>query len=170
MSFKEKEAERIKRMNSTQLSRFWRLCFERLNDPLYQDRKEKINIQINLIKQAWRNPDNFNLYNGRVELGVMGAMAYHVGDTEGVKEPYRRDIIREVVIGPIPMVGNPRYMDWWGDDCTERRLQAVKSFLMDKINSPQHRNHHRAITEWKNDLAWIEEIGHDILKDCRKIK
>lgn len=170
MSFEEKQAKRINEMDSTQLSNFWRLCIERLNDPLYQDRKEKIEIQIKLIKEAWKNPDNFNLYKGRVELGVMGAMAYHVGDTAGVKESYRRDIIREVLIGPIPMVGNPTYMKWWGEDCTDRRLQAIKSFLVDKINSPQHKNHYRAISEWEADLAWVEENGDKILKNCSEYK
>lgn len=170
MSFEEKQAKRINEMDSTQLSNFWRLCIERLNDPLYQDRKEKIEIQIKLIKEAWKNPDNFNLYKGRVELGVMGAMAYHVGDTAGVKESYRRDIIREVLIGPIPMVGNPTYMKWWGEDCTDRRLQAIKSFLVDKINSPQHKNHYRAISEWEADLAWVEEKGDKILKNCSEYK
>ena len=67
------------------------------------------------------------------------------------------------------MVGNPTYMKWWGEDCTDRRLQAIKSFLVDKINSPQHKNHYRAISEWEADLAWVEEKGDKILKIVVKI-
>jgi hypothetical protein len=167
--FKDTWSGRIKEMSAKELSNFWRVCIERLSDPSYANRIDKIKIQIELIKTAWTNPDNFHLYSDRVELGLMGAMSYHVGDTQGVKDSYRKDIIREVLIGPIPQVGNPEYMKWWGDDCSPRRLQAIKSFLLDKINSPQHRNHHRALSEWSSDLKWLEDNGEEILESCRDI-
>jgi|TARA_B100001093_G_C26788069_1_gene997625 hypothetical protein len=101
---------------------------------------------------------------GRVETGLMAEMGYHVGDTKGVKQKYRRLIIEDVIKGPIPLVGNKRYMSWWGNDKSERRLQAAKDFLRDKIYSPQHKNHYRAVSEWKEDLHWLEQIGEELIK------
>ena len=105
--------------------------------------------------------DNFV---GRVETGLMAEMGYRVGDTKGVKQKYRRLIIEDVIKGPIPLVGNRRYMSWWGSDKSDRRLQAVKDFLKDKIYSPQHKNHYRAVSEWTEDLDWVNEIGEELIK------
>lgn len=103
-------------------------------------------------------------YVGRIEVGLMSEMGYHVGDTNGVKPNARRLIIIDVIEGPLPLVGNPRYMSWWGKDGTKKRLQAMKSFLRDKIYSPQHRNHHRALAEWREDLTWVEKHGEEHIR------
>lgn len=105
---------------------------------------------------------------GRVKIGVMRFFGYHVGETNGKKENFRRQVIIRVITGDIPSFANKEYIAWWGKKCSARRVQAVKDFLIDKISSPQHKNHERAIKEWKEDLEWLERKSEDILSICNQ--
>ena len=152
-------------MSPNELAKYYRLCVKRLTDPKLSKKHEQLISIISLIKERWLNMANIDDgtgggdYTGRLEDGLMSIMGYRVGDTQGVKEEYRRLIIKDVLTGPIPLVGNPKYMKWWGNDGSAKRLHAMKSWLRDKIHSPQHRNHHRAVGEWKDDLEWVEKNG-----------
>ena len=124
-----------------ELSKLYIRAITNLADEKLSNRHQEVKWQIEIIKECWQNMDTQDNFIGRVETGLMAEMGYHVGDTKGVKQKYRRLIIEDVIKGPIPLVGNRRYMSWWGSDKSDRRLQAVKDFLRDKIYSPQHKNH-----------------------------
>ena len=70
----------------------------------------------------------------------------------------------EVLKGPLPFVESPSYMREWGENGTLDRYNKLKRFLNAEINSPIQKNHYRAITEWKEDLEWLENNGEDYVK------
>ena len=92
--------------------------------------------------------------SGKPSEGIMSTMGYRVGDTQGIKKEYRQLILLEILKGPLPFVDSPSYMREWGADSSIMRFNKLKRFFNGEINSPLQRNNHRAITEWKNDLAW----------------
>ena len=164
MKSKNEWKEIIDEMFYSELSKLYKQSIARLADEKLAKRHQEIEWQVECIKERWSNMTIENDFIGRVEIGLMSEMGYHVGDTKGVKKKYRRLIIEDVVKGPIPLVGNKRYMSWWGADASTRRLQAMKDFLGDKIHSPAHKNHYRALSEWSEDLTWLEKNGDEFTK------
>ncbi len=152
-------------MSLAKLSDYYILCQSRLADPKYKNDIDDLNFLVSEIKKNWNSSRILNdqKKQGRVEKGLMAVMGYRVGDTQGVNEVYRRLIITDVLYGPLPLVGNHDYMNWWGLDKTKFRLNRMKSWLRDKIYSPQHKNHHRAIGEWQEDLDWLEIYGDELI-------
>mgnify|MGYP006187262065 CR=1 FL=1 len=147
----------IGNMSATKLADFYRLCVKRKTMLEYRDRLSELNHCIDLIKKCWENVDKNDIKqsSGPVNPGLMAVMGYHVGDTEGVNHYYRRLIIQDVLIGALPLVGNKRYMDYWGADNSDERFAAMKNWLNFRANDPKHKNHHRALDEWKSDLSWL---------------
>lgn len=68
-------------------------------------------------------------------------------------------IMIEILKGPIPFVESPSYMKEWGDNGSLDRYNKLKRFLNGEINSPLQKNNYRAISEWKEDLIWLEDEG-----------
>ena len=40
----------------------------------------------------------------------------------------------------------------------------MKRFLTSEIKMPMQKNNYRAISEWKEDLQWLEEVGTEYIK------
>ena len=135
---------------------------KRLSDETSELKKNDINIIIELIKEEWMNRLNESSESsGAPSEGVMSTMGYRVGDTQGVKQDYRILIMIEILKGPLPFVDSPHYMREWGDDASIERYKKMKRFLVGEINSPLQRNNYRAISEWKDDLDWLEKNGQE---------
>jgi hypothetical protein len=133
---------------------------KRLSDELNELKKTDIKIIIELIKEEWMNRLNDSSESsGAPSEGVMSTMGYRVGDTQGIKQEYRILIMIEILKGPLPFVDSPQYMREWGENASIERYAKMKRFLIGEINSPLQRNNYRAITEWKDDLSWLEENG-----------
>jgi hypothetical protein len=51
----------------------------------------------------------------------------------------------------------------WGSDGSLTRFNKMQRFLNSEINSPLQRNNYRAISEWKDDLAWLKVEGRQFI-------
>lgn len=133
---------------------------KRLVDETNQLKKIEIETVILLIKQEWmRRLEEDGLSSGAPAEGIMSTMGYRVGDTQGIKQEYRTMIMIEILKGPLPFVESPSYMREWGEDGSLDRYSKLKRFLNGEINSPLQKNNYRAISEWKEDLIWLEDEG-----------
>ena len=160
----------IQNIDPDKVSPWYIKCFDRLSSSKYSEKdKDTIRFQMKCLDQRMNAISESGISLGRVEIGVMRFFGYRVGETNGKKENFRRQVIIRVITGDIPSFANKKYIAWWGETCSTRRVQAVKDFLRDKIFSPQHKNHERAIQEWKDDLEWLEKESDNILaKWCNK--
>ena len=137
---------------------------KRLVDETNQLKKIDIETVVSLIKQEWmRRLEEDGLSSGAPAEGMMSTMGYRVGDTQGIKQEYRTMIMIEILKGPLPFVESPSYMREWGEDGSLDRYNKLKRFLNGEINSPLQRNNYRAISEWKEDLKWLEKNGEDYI-------
>jgi hypothetical protein len=137
---------------------------KRIVDETNQLKKVDIETVISLIKQEWmRRLEEGGLSSGAPAEGIMSTMGYRVGDTQGIKQDYRIMIMIEILKGPLPFVESPGYMREWGEDGSLDRYNKLKRFLNGEINSPLQRNNYRAISEWKEDLKWLEKNGEDFI-------
>ena len=137
---------------------------KRIVDETNQPKKVDIETVISLIKQEWmRRLEEGGLSSGAPAEGIMSTMGYRVGDTQGIKQEYRTMIMIEILKGPLPFVESPSYMREWGDDGSLDRYNKLKRFLNGEINSPLQKNNYRAISEWKEDLKWLEKNGEDYI-------
>jgi len=137
---------------------------KRIVDETNQLKKVDIETVISLIKQEWmRRLEEGGLSSGAPAEGIMSTMGYRVGDTQGIKQEYRTMIMIEILKGPLPFVESPDYMREWGEDGSLDRYNKLKRFLNGEINSPLQRNNYRAISEWKEDLKWLEKNGEDYI-------
>ena len=130
-------------------------------------KKIEFETVVSLIKQEWMNrrlEEEDGPSSGVPAEGMMSTMGYRVGDTQGIKQEYRIMIMIDVLEGPLPFVESPSYMREWGEDGSLHRYNKLKRFLNGEINSPLQKNHYRAISEWKEDLKWLENNGKDFVK------
>ena len=115
------------------------------------------------IKIEWSKRLEEGDQTGYPDDGLMSTMGYRVGDTQGIKAEYRKLIMSEILEGPIPFVNSPAYMREWGSDGSLTRFNKMQRFLNSEINSPLQRNNYRAISEWKDDLAWLKVEGQQYI-------
>ena len=115
------------------------------------------------IKIEWSKRLEEGDQTGYPDEGLMRTMGYRVGDTQGIKAEYRKLIMSEILEGPIPFVNSPAYMREWGSDGSLTRFNKMQRFLNSEINSPLQRNNYRAISEWKDDLAWLKVEGQQYI-------
>ena len=159
----------INNIDHKSISPWYIKCLERLDNPKFAEKKDEIRFQIKCLDQRMDELSKAGIYLGRPEIGVMRFFGYQVGLVNGKKENFRRQVIIRVITGNIPSFADKKYIARWGEPCSLKRVQAVKAFLKNKIYSPQHKNHERAIQEWKDDLEWLEREYDNILaKWCNK--
>jgi hypothetical protein len=92
------------------------------------------------------------------KIGMLGTLGYHVGAVQGAKTTIRRQILKHVLEGQLPMVGSPAYTDEWGSPNSQKRYlklsRVLESFLRDKNNN-ERPNMEKAMLEWREDLEWL---------------
>lgn len=137
---------------------------KRYVDSVDSVKSDDLEAVIEIIKMEWMKRLEEGDQQGLPDEGLMSTMGYRVGDTQGIKAPYRRMIMKEILEGPIPFVGNPAYMLEWGSDGSIERYNKMKRFLTSEIKMPMQKNNYRAISEWKEDLQWLEEVGTEYIK------
>ena len=148
----------IKKKSNIALVKYYRLLLMRLVDEKNTLKKSELEALIGFIKKEWeKRPDT--AYTLKPNEGLMSTMGYRVGDTQGIKEAYRKMIMIEILTGPLPFVSSHSYMEEWGSNKSVKRFNKLKRFLIGEINLPIQRNNYRAISEWKSDLEWLEVHG-----------
>ena len=147
----------IKDWNDLRLSDAYQTYCKRLEDPKYSLKKELLEDIINSIREEWgerKNREGAEYSSPR--NGLLSTMGYKVG-MEGYKEKVRRRILQDVISGPLPLVGNPEYMEEWGEDDSNKRLKKLKNCLKGFSSGKLHESHHQAIKDWQEDLEWLNE-------------
>lgn len=154
----------IEKKSNQGLAEYYRTLMKRFVDSVDSVKSKDLEAVIGIIKREWMKRLEEGDQQGLPEEGLMSTMGYRVGDTQGIKAPYRRMIMKEILEGPIPFVGNPSYMREWGSDGSIERYNKMKRFLKSEIKMPMQKNNYRAISEWKEDLKWLEEVGIEYIK------
>ena len=154
----------IEKKSNPELAQYYRTLMKRYVDSQGSSKSEDLEAVISIIKREWMKRLGEGDQEGLPEEGLMSTMGYRVGDTQGIKAPYRRMIMKEILEGPIPFVGSPAYMREWGSDGSIDRYNKMKRFLTSEIKMPVQKNNYRAISEWKEDLQWLEEVGSEYIK------
>ena len=154
----------IEKKSNQALAQYYRTLMKRYVDSVDSVKSDDLEAVIEIIKMEWMKRLEEGDQQGLPDEGLMSTMGYRVGDTQGIKAPYRRMIMKEILEGPIPFVGNPAYMLEWGSDGSIERYNKMKRFLTSEIKMPMQKNNYRAISEWKEDLQWLEEVGSEYIK------
>ena len=96
--------------------------------------------------------------------GMLSALDYHVGN-EGQRRPYRRRILRYIMKYNLPPVLSPHYMEKWGEPCSQRRYDKLKSVLIGLTNSSNltGEKYKRAKIEWMDDVKYLDENISELL-------
>ena len=154
----------VRNKSNAELAKYYRTLMKRFVDSESPSKSKDLKVVIGIIKEEWMKRLEEGDQDGLPDEGLMSTMGYRVGDTQGIKGSYRRMIMKEILEGPIPFVGNPAYMREWGEDGSIERYNKMKRFLNSEINSPVQKYNYRAISEWKEDLQWLEEVGAEYIK------
>ena len=96
----------------------------------------------------------------------MSYHGYRVGETNGVSDEVRQEILRRIFTGPVMPVIGKWYMSEWGEDKSLERLNKIESNLWGFILNKSHKDHLRALAEWEADLAWIQFKKIMATRDC----
>ena len=113
------------------------------------------------IQEEWERRRNlgdaFNDFS-RPEMGMLGALGYHVGQTKGQPSRIRREILKFVLGQELPMVHSAAYTDEWGEPNSFKRYRKLVRFLENNIESNQTKpNMKLALKHWKEDLECVEQ-------------
>ena len=121
---------------------------------------KELKDKITLVQNEWerRREDEFPEYYPMfgLEKGLLSVMGYKVG-IEGLKPEVRRSILADLIEGPIPLVGNPEYMDRWGKDNSSERVRMVTGSLYAFSQNRDPVTHQQAIRDWEEDLEWVKK-------------
>lgn len=104
--------------------------------------------------------------HGWPEEGLLGFMGYHVGYTNGVATPIRRELLIRVFAGQLPPFDSPSYMREWAQPGTALRLKKMADEIATFTrNAKRNRSVDlsNAIGDWEDDLRFLYEkyyVGH----------
>ena len=115
-------------------------------------------------------------YPGQLpQTGMLATLGYHVGNTEGIKTPIRRRILKHLLERQLPMVQSPAYTDEWGAPNSSQRYKKLIRFLESQLDNPHNNNRpnmERSMIEWREDVEWIQTtfshltLDPDLVASC----
>lgn len=153
--------ELIKGWDSERLSKAYRNWIIRCQDEKSIEKVKKYNEQINAVLVEWSNRSSIRRNDAhRPELGLLKTMGYTVG-AEGLKATARRKILKDIIKGPLPLVGDASYMNEWGKDSSSQRIYKLKKCLFGFIHGGQHATHLQALQNWEEDLDWLRTKNYE---------
>jgi hypothetical protein len=92
---------------------------------------------------------------------MLAALGYHVGHAEGRPQTERREILKHVLFGELPMVYSASYTDEWGEPGSYKRYGKLIRSLQTYIDDNQSRPGKKlAVQQWREDLEWVEQLWH----------
>lgn len=71
----------------------------------------------------------------RSETGMLAALGYRVGQIEGRPPRARKEILKYVLEGELPMVHSASYREEWGEPKSSKRYRKVVRFLQNNIEN-----------------------------------
>lgn len=92
------------------------------------------------------------------KLGVFKFMGYTVGNTEGLRQRVRENILSEIFEGHIPPVFSNEYLDEWGEPSTALRLRKMAETIAALTRNARRRRDQKmdaAIKDWEKDLEFL---------------
>ena len=115
---------------------------------------------VSAIQEEWKRRrtlrDTFVCFD-RPEVGMLAALGYHVGHIQGQPSRIRRQILKYILEGELPMVHSANYTDEWGEPNSSTRYWKLVRFLQNNIESNQTKLDMKlAVKQWSEDLLWVE--------------
>ena len=101
------------------------------------------------------NKRSLKKQNYAVAEGLMSYHGYRVGETNGVSDEVRQEILRRIFTGPVMPVIGKWYMSEWGEDKSLERLNKIESnftFLASKVPISS------IVCGWKSEIDKDEKI------------
>lgn len=71
----------------------------------------------------------------RPEVGMLAALGYRVGHAEGRPPQFRREILKYVLSGELPMVHSASYTEEWGEPGSSTRYSKLIRFLQNNVEN-----------------------------------
>lgn len=90
--------------------------------------------------------------------GMFKFMGYHVGETEGLIQRRRQEILSEIFNGELPPVFPKSYLNEWGDPKSPVRLRKMAETIAAFIRNAKRRRDAgmaRSINDWSEDLRFL---------------
>jgi hypothetical protein len=136
----------LPRMDLAETIQLWRNCLDTLGDPNRAFRHADARGLLDAIGQEWLrrrldpiNPDDYFVWpstdakagrhgidtKGWLPEGMLQAMGYKVGKTEGLAFGQRKLILTEIFKGHLPPLFPRRYLDEWDAPGTALRLRKL---------------------------------------------
>jgi hypothetical protein len=164
----------LSKQSNRGLIQIWRNAVEQQNDPAKQ---KQARAMIQLIGEEWKSrrsqgpwfswpstdapPGNTPIEpRSWPEEGMLGALGYHVGETQGVKPAIRQQILREIVDGELPPLNSYEYAKEWGEPGTTDRLRKLAETLASLTRNEKRRRQvslGRAVEEREADLRMLHD-------------
>ncbi|MBB3020406.1 hypothetical protein FHR70_003487 [Microvirga lupini] len=171
----------LPRMDLPETIQLWRNCLTTLGDPDRAFRHGDARFLLDAIGQEWVrrrldpvNPDDYFAWpstdakagrhsidtKGWLPEGMLQAMGYKVGKTEGLAFGQRKMILAEIFKGQLPPLFPRRYLDEWDAPGTATRLRKLAETVASLTRNAKRRRDARmetAIQHWEQDLRFLYE-------------
>lgn len=102
-----------------------------------------------------------------LDQSPLNLMGYITGETRGLDEDERQDILNNAFVGDIPEVDRVEdvdtdaYMAQWGNPNTPRRLWRIAKHLANLHHIHRKKSNFKtAKMHWKSDLQWLGKMFH----------
>ena len=105
-------------------------------------------VSIQKERERRRNLGDAFVDFDRPDTGMLAALGYRVGQTQGRPPRARREILKFVLQGELPMVHSASYSEEWGEPGSFKRYR--------KSNRTKP-NMRAAVRDWSEDLEWLEQ-------------
>jgi hypothetical protein len=171
----------LPRMDLAETFQLWHNCLDTLGDLDRAFRHADARRVLDAIGQEWLrrrldpvNPDDYFAWpstdakagrhgidtKGWLPEGMLQAMGYKVGKTEGLAFGQRKLILAEIFKGPLPPLFPRRYLDEWDAPGTALRLRKLAETIASLTRNAKRRRDARmetAIQHWEQDLRFLYE-------------
>lgn len=135
----------------------------KLHDPNDEEDKVELKELIDYIQQEYqKEPTESTEVIDLPDKGMPSVFGYHVGETEGMKEDFRIDILKSIIEGPLPTIASLSYMSEWGEDGSKERFRKLRNILW-AYRMKSNSNHVRAREEWTSDIEWLDNHKDELI-------
>jgi len=90
---------------------------------------EDANSIIEAIQTVWaKRVKDFKFSNYKAttpDVGMLTAVGYHVGITQGKSEAVRHKLLDFIMSGTLPPAGSPPYYEEWGEPLSAQRFRKL---------------------------------------------
>src|SRR5690606_40057528 len=101
---------------------------------------------------------------GNFGQGLLSASGYHVGQTRGLTESERREILNFIFFkDTLNEIDNEGYKEQWGEPKTSDRLKKLADVVATLANNALRKrgDYSKAIWDWHSDLQYLKKSFYD---------